>query len=171
MLLNVKSKPPIGRSTRAEEVKALGCQFMNVIKIDGYAIPENLLYSENHVWAQIRDDVVVLGVTDFLQKLLETIISIHFPSDAFLILRGDPLVWLESVRAVVAVLSPINCELIEINVRLRERPYIINIEPYEEGWIAVVKVSNQNELRVFKKAEAYAKTILALSRCEQYRVS
>lgn len=144
---------------------------MSPINIDGYVIPEDLLYSENHVWAQVRNNVVILGVTDFLQKLLETIIGIYFPSDGPLIGRGSPLVWLESIRAVVAVFSPINCELIKINAKLREKPYIINIEPYEGGWIAVVKVSNQNELRAFKNAEAYAKTILALSRCERYQVS
>ncbi|MEM0217273.1 MAG: glycine cleavage system protein H [Candidatus Nezhaarchaeales archaeon] len=144
---------------------------MSSINIDGYVIPNNLLYSENHVWARAKGDILVLGITDFLQKILGTIINVHFPSDDLLIRRGNPLVWLESLKAVVAILSPINCELIEINERLRDKPYIMNIEPYDGGWIAVVKALSQNDLRVFKSAEAYARAILALSRYEQYQVS
>lgn len=143
---------------------------MKLIDVHGYVIPRNLLYSENHVWAQVKDDVVVIGITDFLQKLLETVIGICFPSYDF-IERGSPLIWLESIKAVVAILSPINCELVETNTRLKDKPYIINMKPYEEGWIAIVKVLNQNELRAFKDAESYAQAISALSQCGPYQVS
>lgn len=170
MLFNAKSKPCIDRGARAEEVKVWDHWRMKLINVDRYVVPEDLLYSGNHVWAKVKNDVVVLGVTDFLQKLLKTIIGVYFPSENF-IERGSPLTWLASIRAVVAVSSPINCELLETNAKLREKPHIINIEPYEEGWIAVVKVSNQDELRAFKNAEAYAKTISALSRYELYRES
>lgn len=143
---------------------------MRSINTHRYVIPENLLYSENHVWAQVKNEVIVIGITDFLQKLLETIIGVYFPS-CDLIEKGSPIAWLESIKAVVAVLSPINCELMKTNTRLREKPYIINIKPYEEGWIAMVKVSNQDELRAFKSAESYARAISALSRCEPCQVS
>ncbi|MEM2724879.1 MAG: hypothetical protein QXP47_03840, partial [Candidatus Nezhaarchaeales archaeon] len=66
---------------------------MRDINIDGYVIPKNLLYSENHVWAKARGDVLVLGVTDFLQKMLGTIISVNFPGNDSPIRRGNPLVW------------------------------------------------------------------------------
>ncbi|MEM4653374.1 MAG: glycine cleavage system protein H [Candidatus Nezhaarchaeales archaeon] len=141
------------------------------MNIGGHIVPENLLYSDNHVWAKVRNDTLILGVTDFLQKLLGTIISVHLPGNSRLITRGDSIVWLESVRAIVAVLSPINCELIEINEKLMEKPHIINMEPYDRGWIAVVKVLNKNDMRAFKSAEAYVKTILALSQCGRCQVS
>lgn len=143
---------------------------MKIISVNGYIILEDLLYSENHLWAKVKNNVIVLGITDFLQKVLKTIIGVYFPNHIF-VERGSPLAWLESIEAVVPILSPMNCELIETNTKLRNKPYIINADPYGEGWMVVVRLSNQDELKAFKDAKSYAVIISALSRCERYRGS
>lgn len=141
---------------------------MKTINTHEFVIPENLLYSENHVWAKFKDDVIVIGITDFLQKLLGTMIGVYYPG-CVSIERGRPIAWLKSTKALVAVLSPINCELVVTNEKLREKPYLINTKPYEEGWIAMVKVANQNELKAFRNARCYVNVISTLFQCGLYQ--
>lgn len=130
-------------------------------EVDGHP---NLLYSENHVWVRVQNHIIVLGVTDFMQKQLGNVIRVLFLGEE-LIEKDHPLALLESVRMFVAVLSPIDCEVIETNTILEREPTLINREPYGEGWIAVVKPLNENQLRGLKNIEEYHQFISTLSRC------
>jgi glycine cleavage system H protein len=111
-------------------------------------------YSKKHVWVRIHNDTVVVGVTDYLQKQLGTIINVEFSSDEF-VEKGCPIAWLESIKAVVAVPSPIDCEMVEVNSRLIREPWLVNTSPYDEGWIALLRALNVGVLRELKKTKAY----------------
>jgi len=132
-------------------------------------VPPNLSYSKRHVWAKVQNDVVVVGVTDFLQKELGTVINVEFTDGEF-VERDGPIAWLESVKAIVAVLSPMECEIMEFNTRLMSEPWLVNASPYNEGWIAKLRALNLGELKRLQRAPAYVELISALSRCEHYRV-
>ncbi|MEM4577158.1 MAG: glycine cleavage system protein H [Candidatus Nezhaarchaeales archaeon] len=123
----------------------------------------NLLYSENHVWVRVQNHTIVLGITDFMQKQLGNVIRVLFLNEG-LIEKGSPLALLESVKMFVAVLSPINCEVIKVNARLEIEPTLINKEPYGEGWIAIVKPLDEDQLRSLKDFEIYQQFISTLSR-------
>ncbi|NHW45040.1 MAG: glycine cleavage system protein H [Candidatus Verstraetearchaeota archaeon] len=110
------------------------------------------LYSKKHVWVRIHNDTVVVGVTDCLQKQLGTIINVEFSSDEF-VEKGRPIAWLESIKAVVAVPSPIDCEIVEVNSRLIREPWLVNASPYDEGWIALLRALNVSGLRELKNDE------------------
>jgi len=105
--------------------------------------------SKKHVWARIQGDVVVIGVTDYLQKQLGTVINVEFSENRF-VEKGDPIAWLESVKAVIAVLSPMDCEVAEVNVKLTREPWLINTSPYEEGWIASLRALDMDYLKSSK---------------------
>jgi glycine cleavage system H protein len=135
--------------------------------------PTNLLYFKKHVWVKICDvynNIIIVGVTDYLQRQLGTVIDVEFSSDE-LVERGIPLAWLESIKAVVAVSSPVRCEVMEVNHRLIKEPWLINTSPYDEGWIALLRALNKDELKELQNAETYHEFISALSLYGRYQVS
>jgi glycine cleavage system H protein len=132
--------------------------------------PLTLLYSKKHVWARVQNDVIVVGVTDYLQRHLGMVINVEFSSDEF-VEKECPIAWLESVRTVIAVLSPIGCEIVRVNARLIREPWLINMSPYDEGWIASLRALNVDELRELETAKAYNDFISTLSLCGRYQVS
>ena len=142
---------------------------MNAIRAMNYEIPSTLLYSKGHVWAMVQNGAAVVGVTDYLQRELGTVINVEF-SDSEVVERDSPIAWLESVKAIIPVPSPIDCEVIEFNTRLVREPWLVNASPYDEGWIAKLRALDLEELEKLQRAQAYIELISALSRCERYRV-
>jgi len=108
--------------------------------------PPILSYSKKHVWARIQGDAVLVGVTDYLQKRLGAVINVEFSENRF-VEKGSPIAWLESVKAVIAVLSPMDCEVVEVNVKLTREPWLINTSPHEEGWIASLRALDMDYLK------------------------
>ena len=132
--------------------------------------PTTLLYSKKHVWARIYNDMIIVGVTDYLQRQLGIIIGVEFSSDKF-VDKECPLAWLESIEAVVAVLSPVDCEVMKVNHRLIREPWLVNTSPYDEGWIALLRALKVDELKGLETAKAYDDFISALSLYGRYQVS
>ena len=98
-------------------------------------IPDDLLYTKEHEWIRIVDDVATVGVTDFAQGELGDIIFIEFPNKGVKYQSGDPVATIEAVKTVADIYAPINGEILEVNVALEEEPDMINKDPYEKGWI------------------------------------
>jgi len=112
------------------------------------------LYPKKHMWVRIQNNFVVVGVTDPLQRLLGTIVNVEFSGDRF-VEKKCPIAWLESVKAVIAVLSPIDGEVVRVNERLIKEPWLVNTSPYDEGWIASLRALNLEELKRLERARAY----------------
>ena len=98
-------------------------------------IPNDLLYTKNHEWIRILDDVATIGVTDYAQGELGDIIFIEFPNKGVKYLSGDPVGTIEAVKTVADIYAPIDGEILEVNVELEDEPDMINKDPYEMGWI------------------------------------
>ena len=120
-------------------------------------VPDDLLYTKDHEWIRIVDDVATIGVTDYAQGELGDIIFIEFPNKGVKYQLGDPIGTIEAVKTVADLYAPIEGEILEINVELKDEPDMINKDPYEKGWIiklckiskdvsALLKSSNYKDL-------------------------
>ena len=98
-------------------------------------IPDDLLYTKDHEWIRIVDDIATIGVTDYAQGELGDIIFIEFPNKGVKFNAGDPIGTIEAVKTVADIYSPVDGEILEFNLALENQPESINNDPYEKGWI------------------------------------
>ncbi len=130
------------------------------IKVKEYEIVVGLLYSKDHVWAKREDSTVRIGVTDYAQKELKEVTGVELLVEkGEEVEKGDSIATLESVKAVADVFTPVTGRVVEVNTKLEEEPTLINDDPYGEGWIAVIEISDPSELDELMKAEEYAKEV------------
>jgi len=122
-------------------------------------LPENLKYTDDHEWVNVKDDVAIIGITDFAQSELGDIIFVEFPDMGMSINQKDSVGTLEAVKTVADIYSPVSGEVIEVNDNLESSPELINEDPYEEGWILKIKISNKDELDGLLSNSDYEKMI------------
>ncbi len=121
-----------------------------------FKVKKNLLYSENDVWVKIRDDGSLIGITDFLQKRGGDAIFVELPQKGKNVRQGDEISSFETIKAVVSVISPLNGVVAEVNLALKEKPELINEDPYGEAWLVLVSPTELEEDRKnLMTAEAY----------------
>ncbi|MEM4729038.1 MAG: glycine cleavage system protein GcvH [Thermoplasmata archaeon] len=117
------------------------------MKVLDYDCPEELYYHKDHAWARVEGELVVIGVTDFAQKMAGTIKRIVTLEVGDEIEQDKPFGTLSSGKWTGKVQSPISGEIVEVNAALEERPKLVNDSPYGEGWMIKVRPSNlQDEL-------------------------
>ena len=122
-------------------------------------IPAELLYSTDHEWVKVENGKAIIGITDFAQDQLGDVVFVEVPEADTEINGGDGLSTIESVKAVSDVYSPISGKVIEDNEELTDAPQLINEDPYGKGWIAVIEISDESELKELLDAEAYKKLL------------
>jgi glycine cleavage system H protein len=105
-------------------------------------IPQNLLYTKDHEWVRLDGDTAVIGVTDFAQGELGDVVFVQLPSVGTKVQQGQSLGTIEAVKAVADIYSPISGEVTAVNSALNEKPELMNQDPYGNGWVAQIKVSN-----------------------------
>ena len=108
-------------------------------------IPEDLKYTKDHEWARIEGDVVTIGITDFAQSELGDIVYLELPELGFETKQGGSFGTIEAVKAVSDIFSPLTGEVVEVNDKLNDEPEIINKDPYGDGWIIKIKISDLSE--------------------------
>ncbi len=118
-------------------------------------VPANFKYTEDHEWAKIEGDIVTIGITDYAQKELGDIVYVEVETVGETLSAGDTLGTIEAVKTVADVFIPISGEVIEKNEKLADQPELINNDPYGEGWIVKVKISDASELDNLLSAEEY----------------
>lgn len=105
---------------------------------------DNLLYSEEHEWAQqVEGRVVRVGITDHAQHLLGDIVFVEFPEVGAAISAGDSVGSIESVKTVSELYSPVSGTVTKINEELENSPELLNSKPYGEGWIFEIEVDGE----------------------------
>ena len=122
-------------------------------------LPENLKYTDDHEWISVKDDVAIVGITDFAQSELGDIIFVEFPEIGLSVNKKDTAGTLEAVKTVADIYSPISGEIVEINDNLESNPELINENPYEDGWILKIKINNKEELDSLLSNSDYEKLI------------
>jgi glycine cleavage system H protein len=105
-------------------------------------IPNDLLYTKDHEWVRIEGDAAVVGITDFAQGELGDVVFVQLPEKGARISQGQSLGTIEAVKAVADIYSPLSGEVIAVNAALNDKPELMNLDPYGQGWVAKIKPSN-----------------------------
>jgi glycine cleavage system H protein len=122
-------------------------------------VKEGLWYTDEHEWARVEGDIAVIGITDHAQRELKDIVFVELPAVGDKLAFRKDFGYVESVKAVNALLSPVSGEVVEVNSRLEESPDLVNKDPYGEGWMVKVRMSNKDELKKLLDAEGYSKLL------------
>ncbi len=124
-------------------------------------IPEELKYTKEHEWIKVDGDTATIGITDFAQSELGDIVYVDIDPDMEEVVKGESFGTLEAVKTVSDLFSPCSGKLSEINSKLEDEPELINTDPYGEGWIIKVTMSNPDDLNDLISAEDYKAQITA----------
>jgi len=122
-------------------------------------IPEDLQYTEEHEWVLVEDDIAIIGVTDYAQSELGDVVYVELPQIGDLVQQMEPFGTIEAVKTVADLFAPVSGEVIEVNTLLEESPHLVNEDPYGEGWLIKVKMSDPSELDNLLSAEEYSNLV------------
>ena len=117
--------------------------------------PEDLRYHPEHDWARIDGDEATLGITWYAQDALGEVVFFEPPDPGVVISKDGSYAEVESVKAVSDVIAPLSGEVIEVNEALSDAPEAINSDPYGEGWLVKVKLSDPSEVESLLDVGAY----------------
>ena len=119
--------------------------------------PEDSRYAKSHeyVHPEAEGDVVVIGITDYAQKELGDVVFVELPAVGAELELGDEFGSIESVKAVSELFSPVSGEVIEVNEALTLKPELVNTDPYGDGWMIRVRLTDPTELDELMNAEEY----------------
>ena len=123
------------------------------------SIPKELKYSKDHEWIKVEGNIGTCGITDHAQELLTDVVFVELPRAGNFIPRGERAAVIESVKAVSDVYSPVSGKVLEVNKSLEESPEAINADPYGDGWIYRIELSDEDELSSLMDAAAYQKHV------------
>jgi glycine cleavage system H protein len=117
--------------------------------------PQELLYHPEHDWVRIDGDVATFGITWHAQDALGEVVFFDPPAVGATVTQHEPYSEVESVKAVSDVIAPLSGEIIEVNEALGERPEAINEDPYGDGWIVKVHLSDPAQTQALLSRDAY----------------
>ena len=132
------------------------------MEIQGYNMPDDLYYEENHLWVREEGDLVVMGMDDFAQAMAGDIVYVQLPDEGKRVKMGKKFAKIESGKWLGKVFGPINGELAEVNEDLEINPGLINEDCYGAGWLYKIKPDDKGELaQLIHGPEAVEKWVLA----------
>ncbi len=118
-------------------------------------IEKTLLYTEEHEWVYVEDDIVTVGITDYAQGELGDIVFIELPKVNDEVKQMEPFGTIEAVKAVSDLFAPLSGTVVEVNDVLQEQPELINKDPYGHGWMIKIRMADKSELESLLSAAAY----------------
>tara|TARA_B110000444_G_C18800496_1_gene577192 strand:+ start:498 stop:875 length:378 start_codon:yes stop_codon:yes gene_type:complete len=121
--------------------------------------PKELKYSKDHEWLRIEGENAYIGITEFAQGELGDIVFIDIDTEGEELEREEVFGSVEAVKTVSDLFMPINGEVLEINTQLEDEPELINSDPYGNGWIIKISVSDSSELDVLLDADEYKELV------------
>ncbi|MEC7906419.1 MAG: glycine cleavage system protein GcvH [Verrucomicrobiota bacterium] len=120
-------------------------------------LPDDLKYTEDHEWLKLLgNDEALVGITDFAQQSLGDITYVEIPSDGDSFEAGASFGVVESVKAASDLYMPVDAEIVEGNQALEDAPEVVNQSPFDEGWIAKIKLTDPSQLETLMDAASYA---------------
>ncbi len=122
-------------------------------------IPEELRYTEEHEWVKLDGNVATVGITDFAQSELGDIVYLEIDTLDAEINSNDVFGTVEAVKTVSDLFMPVNGRVIDINSSLEDSPELVNDDPYGEGWIIKIEVSNLSDIDTLMSSIEYKKLI------------
>jgi glycine cleavage system H protein len=124
-------------------------------------IPNDLLYTEEHEYVRRTEltDVVQVGITDYAQGELGDVVYVELPKVGDTVGRSDVFGTIEAVKAVSELFAPVSGEVVEVNPRLDKEPGLVNSDPYGDGWMVRIRMSDADEQEQLLGAEEYGKQV------------
>ena len=110
------------------------------------SVPGDLQYTKSHEWVRMEDGVATVGITDHAQDELGDVVFVELPEQGATLAPGDSFGAVESVKAVSDLYAPVGGEVVEVNGALEDSPEKINEDPYGEGWILKLQISDEGDL-------------------------
>ena len=104
-------------------------------------IPRDLAYTKDHEWIRVIDNILTIGITDFAQGELGDIIFVEFPGIGDEFQKDDPFGTIEAVKTVADIFAPVQGKIIEINHDIENSPEVINSDPYGDGWLVKIEIT------------------------------
>jgi glycine cleavage system H protein len=121
--------------------------------------PNDLKYARDHEWARAEGDRATVGITDYAQTQLNEIVYVDLPAVGTAVTGGRPFGEVESTKSVSDLYSPVSGTIVGRNDALDKNPELINADPYGQGWLIVVEMTDPGELDQLMDAEAYAQMV------------
>ena len=118
-------------------------------------IPSELRYTKDHEWVRIEGDEAVIGITDFAQSELGDIVFVEVETEGESIESEEIFGSVEAVKTVSDLFMPLSGEVLSFNSELEDTPEVVNSDPYGEGWMIRVKISDKSEVDTLLSAEQY----------------
>jgi len=118
-------------------------------------VPQDLRYSKEHEWIRLDGDTATIGITHFAQEQLGDVVFVELPEKGATVRQFASLGVVESVKAASDIYSPISGEVLERNVKVMEKPELVNTQPYGDGWMLRVRLADKGELQKLLSAEDY----------------
>lgn len=118
-------------------------------------VPQDLRYSKEHEWVRLEGDTATIGITQFAQEQLGDVVFVELPEKGATVRQFSSLGVVESVKAASDIYSPISGEVLERNMKVIEKPELVNSAPYEDGWMLKVKLADKAELQKLLSADDY----------------
>jgi len=123
--------------------------------------PEDSRYAKSHEYVHVEGDTGTVGITDYAQKELGDVVFVELPTVGTQLDAGDELGSIESVKAVSELFTPVSGEVTEVNERLRDKPELVNTDPYGDGWMVRIRMTDATEVDELMNAEEYEEYVEA----------
>ena len=122
-------------------------------------IPDNLKYTSDHEWVMVESDRAKVGITDYAQDALGDVVFVDIPELGKLVTVGETVTEVESTKSVSDIYAPLEGEIIEINQELDDSPELLNGDPYGEGWIFILQLSETASTESLLSAKDYRELV------------
>jgi glycine cleavage system H protein len=118
-------------------------------------IPADLRYSSDHEWIRQDGNTVTIGITEFAQDSLGDVVFVEAPEAASVVVAGDSFTEVESTKSVSDIYAPVSGTIVAINEKLDDTPELLNSDPYGDGWICSIEMSDPSQLDGLMDADSY----------------
>jgi glycine cleavage system H protein len=118
-------------------------------------VPDNLLYTKDHEWLRVEGDFGYVGITDFAQGELGDVVFLEIETVGETLGKEDVFGTIEAVKTVSDMFMPVGGEVLELNPKLETSPEVVNKDPYGEGWMVKIRITDKAEIKTLLDAEKY----------------
>jgi glycine cleavage system H protein len=131
------------------------------MEVLGTKVLPELKYTKTSEWVKVEGDKIKVGLTDYAQHELTDIVFVELPKVGAKTKQAESFATVESVKAAADFYAPVTGEVVEVNKKLEDKPELCNTDPYGEGWMAIIKITDQKQLGNLLAPDAYVKHVEA----------
>jgi glycine cleavage system H protein len=118
-------------------------------------VPAELKYTKDHEWLKVEGNIGTIGITDYAQGELGDVVFIDINPDLVEITSGEAFGTIEAVKTVSDIYAPVHGKIIELNKKLNDEPQLVNSDPYGEGWLVKIEITNPSQVNDLMDSAAY----------------